>query len=396
MHISFAKIKIIIIFANNYLQIKHILMKTNAQLLLLLIGLSFSSCNSTVKNQATPISDLDKDFPTTEKLELKPFNKYNILNEGFCMIDDSTLWCIREGKSDFGTCYNLYTGDKLSIIASKGRAANELTQLENLIMIGDSVQLYTAQNTIKTFAKQDIMNNIPMGERKFSVTTVPDSIWVRRIVKLPNGSVLATIMPALSEFEQTKMNEFNKKSVAIFNDKKANSYETINYESFDMEEAKDMELPVNDLIKCAYADGSIEIKNNDIAVFSVSHQFILYTFDIKNGNVINEKRYTQMQRTGGEGSLSTTNDRQIEILSMKINDKYILCFAKGFFSEKDKDSKLDKRALFVFDWELNPIKKFYLPYRENGYYTISNDGRAVYFRENNEDGLVLYKADLNI
>lgn len=103
-----------------------------------------------------------------------------------------------------------------------------------------------------------------------------------------------------------------------------------------------------------------------------------------------------MQRTGGEGSLSTTNDRQIEILSMKINDKHILCFAKGFFSEKDKDSKLDKRALFVFDWELNPIKKFDLPYRENGYYTISNDGRAVYFRENNEDGLVLYKADLNI
>ena len=88
-----------------------------------------------------------------------------------------------------------------------------------------------------------------MGERTFSVTIVPDSIWVRRMVKLPNGSVLATIIPALSESEQTEINEFNKKSVTIFNNEEANSYETINYGSFDLEKAKGMELPANDLNK---------------------------------------------------------------------------------------------------------------------------------------------------
>ena len=45
---------------------------------------------------------------------------------------------------------------------------------------------------IKAFAKKDIIDNIPMGERKYSVVIVPDSIWVRRMVKLPNGFVLAT------------------------------------------------------------------------------------------------------------------------------------------------------------------------------------------------------------
>lgn len=63
------------------------------------------------------------------------------------------------------------------------------------------------------------------------------------------------------------MNEFNQKSIAIFNNKEAKFYETINYESFDIGKAKDMELSANDLIKCAYADGSIEVKGNDMAVF---------------------------------------------------------------------------------------------------------------------------------
>ena len=81
---------------------------------------------------------------------------------------------------------------------------------------------------------------------------------------------------------------------------------------------------------------------------------------------------------------------------MKTNDKYILCLVRGYFSEADKESMQNKRAIFVFDWDLNPIKKFDLPYREKGYYTVSNDGSAVYFRESSEDGLSLYKADLNI
>ena len=75
------------------------------------------------------------------------------------------------------------------------------------------------------------------------------------MVKLPNGFVLATLMPAFSESEKVEMNEFNQKSIAIFNNKEAKFYETINYESFDIGKAKDMELSANDLIKCAYADG---------------------------------------------------------------------------------------------------------------------------------------------
>ena len=120
------------------------------------------------------------------------------------MIDDSILWSVEENEENFGFCYDLNTGKKLSTIASRGRAANELTELEDFQIIGDSVQLYAYPNMIKTFGKRDIIDNVPMGERKFTVTIVPDSIWVRRMVKLPNGFVLATLMPAFSESEKVE------------------------------------------------------------------------------------------------------------------------------------------------------------------------------------------------
>lgn len=376
-------------------------MKTKTLFLLFLIGLSFFSCNSTVKNQTIPISNLESDFPITEKLEFNLFNKYDILGEGGCVIDDSILWHFKEGEYDLGTCYNINTGEKLSTIASKGRAANEIIQFDGFNIIGDSVLLYTDRNrTIKAFAKKDIIDNVPMGERKFSVTTAPDSIWVSQMTKLPNGSVLATIQPALFEYQKAEQtNVINQKTITIFNDKEANSYETIKYESFDIEKAKGVELTANDLIKCAYSYGFIAIKDNDMAVFSVSDQFILYTFDLKSGNVVNEKRYTKIQRIVGDDtfvSFETTNDRQVSINSVKTSDKYILCLVQGYLNEDDKKLKLYKKAIYVFDWDLNPIKKFDLPDKKNGYYSISNDCSAVYFCEYTENGLILSKADLNI
>lgn len=372
------------------------------QFLLLLISFSFFSCNNTIKKSAVSMSNLDTDFPITEELEFKPFNKYDILQKGFCVIGDSILWYINmDGKVDFGFCYNLYTGEKLSTIASKGRAANELTELEEFKMVGDSIQFYTYGNReIKSFAKKEIIRNVPMGERGFSLITTPDSILISRMIKLPNGSVLATIRPAVFEYEQAKMNELNQKSIAIFNDKEAKSYETIDYGSFDIEKAKGIELSANDLIKATYAEACIAIKDNDIAVFSVNNQFILYTFDINNGKVVNEKRYTKMQREKVRDehyiSSSATNDRKLAMSNIKNNDKYILCRVSGYLSEEDEKLELSKEAIFIFDWDLNPIKKFDLPKRENGYYAISNDCKSVYICEDNEDGLTLYKANLNI
>lgn len=135
-----------------------------------------------------------------------------------------------------------------------------------------------------------------------------------------------------------------------------------------------------------------------MAVFAASDQFILYTLAVDSGLVVNEKRYTPILRTEEEMSFATTNDMSLSVRAMKANDKYIVCKVEGFLSKEDKEIELRKEAIFVFDWNLKPIKKFELPDPEGkiGYYTVSNDCKSVYFCEYHEDGITLYKADLSI
>ena len=54
--------------------------------------------------------------------------------------------------------------------------------------------------------------------------------------------------------------------------------------------------------------------------------------------------------------------------------------------------------MMVFDWDLNPVKRFNLAMRdEEGYYRVATDCSAVYFcKQTGRYELSLYKADLNI
>lgn len=372
-------------------------MKRKGQFLLFIISLSFLGCNNASKKSITPISDINTDFSISEKLEFEPSNKYNIPGQGLCVIEDSVLWYFNDGKEDIGYCYHMNTGDKLAVIAAKGLAENEVKELAEFYVTDNSVVLLENNNIIKTFSKNDILNNIPLENRKASVTVVPRNILTRKMVKLPNGSTLAIIRPPF-EFEKEKMDDINKKSVVVFNDSNIKAYETINYDSFEVEKATSKQIDANELIKWTYAQGKIVAKDNNIAVLSALNQFILYTLDLNTGNVINEKRYTKLLRDKSEMSFTSTNEMYQNINMMKANDKYILCLVRGYFSEEDKESRSSKEVIFVFDWNLTPVKRFELPNPEGkyGYYTISNDCNTAYFCEYSRDEITLHKADLNL
>lgn len=47
-------------------------------------------------------------------------------------------------------------------------------------------------------------------------------------------------------------------------------------------------------------------------------------------------------------SLSTINNRQIEIETMQTNDKYIICSVRGFFNEKDEELRSNLARLYLY------------------------------------------------
>lgn len=321
------------------------------------------------------------------------------MEDRYYIIEDSVLWHFVHNEHSVGYCYDLNTTKKLSTIAMKGHAANEFTYtyFYDNKMMGDSIQLFTRPMTLKTFAKKDIIENKPMNERNFSVTTVPDSINAGRLIKLPNGSVLVTIRGRTKEPLPFKEYDINNKSIAIINNNEVKGYETIDYDSFDLK-MTDSELEFCEpkfMIKNDYAAGDIEIKGNDMAVFAVLYQFIMYTFDLNSGKVVKEKRYTNMVSSGV--SHRTANEMEMRMGPMESNDKYIFCPVSGYFSKEDKELNLKKRALLVFDWDLNPIKRFDLPNIEGNFYIVSNDCNSIYEGVcSEEEGLTLTKADIKI
>lgn len=375
-------------------------MKKKILFLLFLTGISVLYGCNTIKSTEPPLSNMDTDFKVIEKLELKLFREFENLNFGSYVFEDSILWNFREETRNFGSCYDLNTGKKLSVIVARGDAPYELENFRGACVTNEGVLVRSEENIVKVIAKKDIINNVSPEKRAVAVTTIPEDVRVARVISLPNGSLLVTIHPARFDFEEGKREDINKNSVVIFNNNEIKGYDPIKYDSFDIEAPKEMEIAINDLIKWSYAQGVVKTKGNDMAVFSLNDQFILYTLDLKSGKVLNEKRYTKILRDGVEMSLGTKNDLLLEIINMEVNDKYIYCHVIGYFSKEDKQLKLAQDAIFVFDWNLQPIKKFELPHlnsrERNGHYMMSRDCRSVYFCEKTTDELVLYKADLNM
>lgn len=378
-------------------------MKKRILSLLLFYSTSILFCHSTTKATNPPLSNINTDFPSTQKLDLILFKEYDFLPYGPHYIEGSILWYFKDNSRDCGSCYDLNTGKKLSVIATKGDAPHELTKLETFAITNDFVLLYPQTHTIKAFAKKDIVNNIPPENRKYTATTIPKDILTYNITMLPNGSILATIEPPLMKFGKNKREDINKNSVVIINNNNIKSYQTIKYDSFDIPKIDFMGIKTNDLIKQDYAQGKTATKGNDIAVFSVRNQFILYTLDLNNGKVTNEKRYTKMQISQPDNDmvqLSTFNDMSLNVINIASNDQYIFCHVTGYFNEKNKQAALLKEMLFVFDWNLKPIKKFELTAfrkEKDGHYLISKDCRSVYFCERTKEGrLTLYRANINM
>lgn len=376
-------------------------MKNKKLLLTFLVGAVLCGCKGTANASGDKDSkaDLNKDFPSTEKLTFTLFNTYEI-NENIdrCRprIDGNTLWIFEEGGGTFGSCYDLKTGNILSSINRQRESEKAIKNINGIYLASNSVIVLEGTNIIHAFNKNDIANNVAQEKRRYERIAIPNDILVGSLTQLPNGAILAATRPPFFEFGEKERDEVKDKNLLLFQNDAVQSFATIDYKSFNLTKATEEQLPANDLIKWSYAQGCIKAKDDNTTVLSAHGQFILYTLDLNSGKVMHEKRYTTPTRIGEGMTLSTSNANQLQIEDIKVNDKHILCKVCGYFNEEDKNAQKLSRALFVFDWNLNPLKKFDLPTREEGNYVIPEDCSAVYFYKFDRKGLTLYRADLNL
>lgn len=97
-------------------------------------------------------------------------------------------------------------------------------------------------------------------------------------------------------------------------------------------------------MKRSNARGLFRTRGNDMAVFAVDGQFMLYTFDFNSGKVKNVKRYTEILPLNGGNEIG--NDMGLRVVCLEVTDNHIFCLVSGYFSEADKQSKTDRSAVF--------------------------------------------------
>ena len=254
----------------------------------ILIFAVFLSLACEDKRAISTTLDINKEFTVIENLELKHFNEYDAVSYYYLItVDSSILWAFDlENKNNIGSCYDLNTGEKLSTIGTIGNAKYEFTTFpDSYEIVEDSIQFFIHGRYIKTCLISDILENKPMGERRFSITTAPDSIGVWRVIKLPNNSVI-------SLYGSRSGKNINEKQVVVFNDSCATYYDLINYESPDIKEIIDFDPGLDADLKLCYTNGAIITNGNDKAVVSVYGQFTLNLLDLKSKKVIKEKKFT--------------------------------------------------------------------------------------------------------
>lgn len=380
-------------------------MKTKIAYLFLLGLLTVACSKQPNQSQTIPLSDINADFPVAEKIEYHPIQKFDIYTSGGIDIKDSILWLTYIEAPIVGHAYNLYTGEQIAPIAASGRALNEIEYgWEKYEITNDSIFfMFNSVGMVKGFALKDILNNQPMGERKAVIQTVPDSIRISKLDKLPDGSVLISIQ-SFSHIK-TRTQGMKEQSFAYYDGKNLTGFQPYPFDRLNLSTNCDDEQLLQDVLKLAFTQGNISFKNNNEFAGTVSDQFIVYTFNKEEGKIMHLKQYTTIvyQTDSGANSYNyiTDNERHISLSSVQTDNQYIVCMGSGYFTQEEAEAKKAKIALFVFDWNLNPIKRIDIKKQKQNennimMYKVDLDQRRIYCIESGKEGLSIYEADLNL
>lgn len=212
---------------------------------------------------------------------------------------------------------------------------------------------------LKTFSINDILTK-PMGERNFSTIARPDTILSNCILKIDDSKIIGSINYPMGG----KCNNYfisDGEEVSIFGDFQKELFELT-------DKVDDLTLRKSfDPWFASYGDKVVAANKNGI---------FLQVIDI-NKKVIEKQRYYNKIKHRDEYK---PDDSYIYV---RCDDKFIYCALTKLDKEKTKKSgkRISDKSILVFDWDLNPIKKYHLATFDltSNLYYLSEDGKSFYY-----------------
>lgn len=345
-------------------------------LIAVLIALFFWSCTSEDKKSNVVIQDLDKDFPNSEMITPILKDTFNILSSYMCIgVTDSVLWVFDDRGGD---CYSIETGDKISKITTVGKANYEiLSKIRDMHFLGDYAYIRTLEGLIKKYLKEEVLSNVPLDKRYCEIATSDKFIFLGgNSRELDNGSVLCgnSYIVGCRDPHKERFAIYDGEEVSYFGED-YRSLEFISSSKFkEQEEIHKNKIPyvfrncnndkLEDQIQCIkqslYGEVNVLYTSYGNKVATVSKNgFSIEVVDGEAMQVTNDRFYNRVFVE--EDWSNALIDKQIHVRYVSCNDKYIYCLvALGNEAKELKDLKYSEKV-YVFDWDLNPVKSFAIP-----------------------------------
>lgn len=344
---------------------------------LLYILLFLVSCSSSSKKQSDIIiHDTDIDFPTADTIEFTPRQSFEILD------NIRPLWCVKDSvlfveiynnPDRLGICYSINSGKEISTIINIGRAANEANTSCSFKYGEDSIHFCdNIYHNIKTFAINDIISK-PMWERPFSINMIPDSLISSHFTKIDTITIFGTNsnLNQLSYYRNYLYYTYDGKDLSFFGEVRREAFET----------QKDYEESVKE--KCLFQTTKIATNKNRVIIANI-FGIALHVVDPHKKKIIKERYYNTYKYNPSNARTFTTSKYQS--CFVLCSDEYVYCVSQVKDEKKsaEMDRKIFENHIFVFDWDLNPIRKYF--FVGNDKINLSHDGKSLYrLVRNNEN-----------
>lgn len=307
---------------------------------LLLCLFLFASCAST-EELAIEFQDLERDFPKSEVLAPEVKGNYELYDFPRSMIIKDSLIFIQENTpTNFGRCFHIESGKELTTIINKGKANFEMLHVDKLKLWGDSIAAISGNHprALKIYSINDILNVNHNTQREF---ILPDTTAGFSFDMIGDNSIVG-ISSIIDKKYDEKYYISNGDSVTFFgkvSDKLIQS---------------NLELSNSDKRGACFSQFTL---HNGKVVAMTGSALQLEVIDVKTCKIEKQRFYNRIELyiEKSEASVMMQGRTKLTGRAVAANDKHIFVICLNVI---DSEKEIYDTSLLVFDWELNPVKKY--------------------------------------